>query len=482
MKVLQHHRRTFTRVVVALISLAIAQRFGPLNRGRLLAASAPAQAAAANSKASALPPSYTGERISLNLKDVDLKDFFRLIHEVSKLNIIVDPSVSGTLTLVLDNVPWDQALDIVLKNNSLDKVLEGNVLRIAKIQTLSDEAANQAKLAEVQTDAAPLVTVVRCLRYANAGDTRLNNVTVAQTGGGTGGGVTAATMIQGVATILKSMGPTILSARGSITADARDNAVVITDIASRIPIIEGVIDELDRKSKQVSIEARIVLTTNDVIHQLQSALSLQLRNKSNSVATSGLTGTGSTSATGAPPNIVTGFGAFTISNLGGLYALNAALAAAETKNLAKTISAPTIVTQNNVPGLVQQGTELFIQTTVNNTVTSAPVNASLALAVTPQITDDGHIFLNIQVQNDSPGPVVAGNPEINLQSATTQVLVPDGGVVVFGGIKVNSNTNSVTQIPGLGRIPLFGNLFKSTLREDQVNELLFIVSPKILPT
>lgn len=136
-----------------------------------------------------------------------------------------------------------------------------------------------------------------------------------------------------------------------------------------------------------------------------------------------------------------------------------------------------------MPGLVQQGTQLFIQTTINNTVTSAPVNASLALAVTPQITEDGHIFLNIQVQNNSPGPVVAGttNPEINIQGATTQVLVPDGGVVVFGGIKVTLNTKSLSQVPGLASIPVLGNLFKSTNREDEVNELIFIVSPKILP-
>jgi type IV pilus assembly protein PilQ len=447
-------------------------------------------------------PQYTGERISLNLKDVDIKDFFRLIHEISGLNVIVDPNVSGTLTLALDDVPWDQALDIVLRNSSLDKALDGNVLRIAKIDTLAAEADTRTKLARAQADAAGLVTVVRYLQYATAADVLVNsaNVSPAQTGNtgaATGGGVLGSNIIFGVATVLKNLGRSILSPRGIIAADQRDNAVVITDIPSQIPAIEAIIDKLDRKSKQVSISARIVLTTSDVVHQIQSALNGQILNHSGSVSAGGATGSGASASAQSTPAAGTGasgrttvtqaaasgFGAFAISNLGGLYAINAAISAAETKNLAKTISAPTIVTQNNVPGLVQQGTQLFIQTVINNTVTSVPINASLALAVTPQVTDDGHIFLNIQVQNDSPGPVLANtqNPEINIESATTQVVVPDGGVVVFGGIKLTSNTKTISQVPGLSSIPVFGNLFKSTMREDQENELVFIVTPKILP-
>src|SRR5579863_10050714 len=367
---------------------------------------------------------FTGERISLNLKDVDLKDFFRLIHEISGLNIIVDPNVSGTLTIALENVPWDQALDIVLRNNSLDKALDGNVLRIAKIETLATEADTRTKLAKAQAEAAGLVTVVRYLQYATAADVLVNNANVSPAtssgGAASGGGVMGPNVIFGVATVLKNLGRSILSPRGTITADPRDNAVVITDIPTQIPIIQAIIDKLDRKSKQVSISARIVLTTSDVVHQVQSALNTQILNRSGSVVAGGVTGSGASATPTVqftnPPatsrgilnqTTASGFGAFALSNLGGLYAVNAALAAAETKNQAKTISSPTIVTQNNVPGLVQQGTELFIQTIINNTVTSVPVNASLALAVTPQITDDGHIFLNIQVQNDSPGPVLA---------------------------------------------------------------------------
>lgn len=447
---------------------------------------------------------YTGEKISLNLKDVDLKDFFRLIHQVSGLNIVVDSNISGTLTVALNNVPWDQALDIVLRDNGLDKTLEGNVLRVSRLDTLAAEADIRTKLAQSQAMAAQLVTVVRYLNYASAVDANVNNGSASNMQ--TGGGITGLTLLPGLATVLKGMAPSILSRRGSIVADPRTNALVITDIPTQIPIIQSIIDKLDRKTQQVSIEARIVLTTSDVVHQLQGSLTNFLRNTSGSTSTGGATGAGATAQgtppaaqSGAPtssfpsslgtilPTVAaaapTGFGAFAISNQSGKYFISAAIAAAETKNLAKTISAPSIVTQNNVPGSVLQGTQIPVQTTVNNTVTTVYINATLTLLVTPQITDDGHIFLNILVENNSPGPVLAntGSPEINTQSATTRVMVPDGGVVVFGGIKVTSNTKAVTQVPGLGSIPLLGNLFKSSDREAQQNELLFVVAPKILP-
>ncbi len=432
---------------------------------------------------------YTGEPISLNLKEVDLKDFFRLIHEISGLNVIVDANVTGTLTLVLDDVPWDQALDIVLRDNGLSKVLEGNVLRIVKVETLTSEQDEVKKLKQAEEDAAPLVTVVRYLKYARAVDTQ-------PVGGGFTVMLGAQLSIPGVVTVLKSMAATVLTRRGTVVADPRNNAVVITDVPKQIPIIQSIIDKLDRQVKQVSIEARIVLATNDFTRQLQTALNTQIFNHSGSVASGGVTGSGA-SATPTPqftnppptsrfllsPTSAAGFGAFAISNLGARYAINAAIAAAETRNLAKTISAPTIVTQDNVQGEVQQGTNIFIQTTINNTVTSVPYNATLTLDVTPHVTDEGNVFLLIKVKNDSPGPLLPGtqNPEINTQSATTQVLVPDGGTVIFGGIKVNSNTRSLQQVPGLGKIPVLGNLFKSTNREDLQNELLFFVTPKVLP-
>jgi type IV pilus secretin PilQ/predicted competence protein len=429
------------------------------------------------------PSPYTGELISLNLKDVDLKDFFRLIHEISGLNVIVDPNVSGTVTLVLNDVPWDEALDIVLKNNGLGKQLEGNVLRIARIDTLTAEEENSTKLRKAQELAAPLVTIFRPLRFAQAIDVK----TVGQAG---------QTAIPGVVTIIKSFAPgSVLSTRGSIVADPRNNAVIVTDVPTQIPVIESMIDKLDRKPEQISIEARIVQANADFTRQLSSVLAAAFNNKSGS--TTSAAGTGSDIISVAPlqpplpalsPAIQplsvgnTGFGAFAITNAAARYAITAALSAAETRDQAKIISRPTIVTQNNVQGTVQQGVQIPIQTNINNTISVQYVNATLQLTVTPQVTQGGHIFLNIIVNNASVGALLSfAGPSINTQQATTQVLVPDGGTVVFGGITVTNRNRAATYVPLLGSIPIIGNLFKSNSVNTQDQELLFFVSPKILP-
>ena len=458
------HHRTRPGGLAVLLALAAAVLLGLPRTARSQATSGSGVVAPSAATPGPGAPKYTGEKISLNLKDVDLKDFFRLIHQISGLNIVVDSNVTGTVTVALDDVPWDQALDVVLMNNGLDKALEGNVLRVARLDTLSAQAESRAKLAQAQAASSQLVTVVRYLNFASAADVTLNNTS--GSGGGSGGmqtqgGVTGLTLIPGVATILKTMAPSILTRRGTVVADPRNNAVVVSDVASQIPVVEAVIDKLDHKARQVSIEARIVLTTSDVVHQLQGSLMNFLRNPSGSMSGGGVVSNGA-SAQGTPPasqsgaptssfpsslgtilpaitqTAPAGFGAYAISSQSGKYLITAAIAAAETKNKAKTISAPTIVTQNNIPGSVLQGTQIPVQTTVNNTVTTIYINATLTLLVTPQVTDDGHIFLNILVQNNSPGPVLSGtsSPEINTQAATTQVLVPDGGVVVFGGIKV----------------------------------------------
>jgi type IV pilus assembly protein PilQ len=410
---------------------------------------------------------YTGEPISLNLKDVDLKDFFRLIHEISGLNIIIDPNVSGTVTMVLDSVPWDQALDIVLKNNRLGKALEGNVLRIAKIETLTAEQETQTKLAAAKMDAAPLVTVFRPINYAKASE---------------------------IATLLKTWaGGGALSRRGTVLVDARGNTLIISDVQTQIPIIMNVVSKIDRKAKQVSIEARVVLATADFARTLASSLLGGYTNRS--TTTTGNTGSNSSQTipvpTASAPRPITtatsatasGFGVASVTNVGAHYFINAAISAAEERDQAKTISRPTIVTQNNVQGMVQQGVQVPIQTTINNTISVQYVNATLQLTVTPQVTDDNNIFLIIAVQNNSVGASVSGvGPEIATQQATTSVLVPDGGTVVFGGITVTSRSKSATYIPVLGNIPVLGHLFKSSNVTDSDQELLFFVSPKILIT
>ena len=409
----------------------------------------------------ATEPRYTGERISLNLKEVDLKDFFRLIHQISGLNIIIDPNVSGSVTTTLDDVPWDQALDIVLRDNGLGKQLDGNILRIAKISTLTAEQQQEQQLAEAKVQAAPLVTVFRSLSYAKA--TALASLLKSWTGGGG------------------------LSRRGTVMVDDRTNTLIISDIPSQIPLINSVINKLDKKAQQVSIEARIIRATSDFARNLGVALSYAQNNPSKSLVTGGATGVNVSAQPLSPPTITTGtatgFGVFVISNLGANYAINAAIAAAESRDEAKTISRPSIVTQNNIQGIVVQGTQIPIQTTINNTISVQYVQASLQLTVTPQVTQDGHIFLTIDVQNSSPGPALTlAGPTINTQSATTQILVPDGGTVVFGGVTVSTRSKSFTGIPLLGSIPVLGHLFQNSVVQNDDQELLFFVTPKVLPT
>lgn len=408
---------------------------------------------------------YTGEPISLNLKDVDLKDFFRLIHEISGLNIILDPNVSGSVTLVLDSVPWDQALEIVMKNNRLGKVLEGNVLRIAKIETLTAEQDGQSKLADARMNAAPLVTLFRPVNYAKAQD---------------------------IATLLKSWaGGGALSRRGTVLVDIRANTLIISDVQSQMPIIENVLTKLDKKAKQVSIEARVVLANADFTRTLSSALSGATHTPQGSTQVGGTTGAGATVSTTTTFPVVQAltpvpsseFGSFAITNASSRYLINAIISAQEERDQAKTLSRPTIVTQNNVQGMVQQGVQVPIQTTINNTISVQYYAATLQLTVTPQVTDDNNIFMIIHVLNDSVGSSIAGvGPEINTQEATTSVLVPDGGTVVFGGITVTSRSKSATYVPWIGSIPVLGHLFKTNNVTDSDQELLFFVSPKIITT
>ncbi len=465
-------------------------------------AQAPSGAAASPHSSEPVTSEYTGEKISVNLKDVDVKDFFRLIHEVSGLNIVIDPDVTGSVTLVLDDVPWDQALEIILKNNGLGKTLEGNVLRIAKISTLTVEQEATTKLAEARSDATPLVTVFRSLKYAHAEDRQLgSNAGISQQGPQT-------VPMPGIATLLQKL-PGVLSKRGSVMADVRDNAVIVTDAASQIPTVDEVIAKLDNKTKQVAIQARIVQASSNFTKTFSSALSGALTNTSGSTKGGGASGSpgvsaSSPTAAGTPsssvwvpnniggiastaatiiPGAASGFGVLAITNASKNYFINAAIAAAEQRQQAKTISAPSLVTQDNMPGEVIQGAQIPIQTTINNTISVVYINASLQLDVTPQVTGDGSVFLTIKVVNATPGAVIgtSGNPEINTQQVITQVLVPDGGTVVFGGVKVTSRTRSNNQVPGIGNVPLLGNLFKERDDEDHDQELLFFVTPQIIP-
>ena len=435
------------------------------------------QKAQAGQQPAAAGPKYTGEPISVNLKDVDLKDFFRLIHEISGLNVVLDPNVHGTLTVVLDDVPWDQALDIVLKNNDLARELEGNVLRIATVDTLKKEADGRRAQIESETLAVEKVSVTRFLSYAKAKDV--------------------------IITVKK-----FLSLRGDVVADDRTNAVIINDIPKTIPTIDRLLTQLDRKTQEVEIEARVVAATRQFARDIGTQLGFGWGNGHNAIGGNSTVGSSPTTVNGLTPGYITvpGTGATTgssiplFSNLGvtspssGLTFLNASntvridavLSLAESRGLLKVLSRPRVVTQNNIQALVKQGVRVPIvtQAQLGGPPTVTYVDAFLRLTVTPQITSENTIFLNVDVENTTPnfGQEVQGNPELITQQATTQVLVTDGGTVVIGGVIQTQNSINISQVPLLGNIPILGNLFKHTTVNTSNQELIFFITPRIIQT
>ena len=424
-------------------------------------------------------PKYTGEPISVNLKDVDLKDFFRLIHEISGLNVVLDPNVKGGLTIVLDDVPWDQALDIVLKNNDLARQLDGNVLRIATLETLRHEAESRRAEQEAEALAVDKQTVTRFLSYAHAKDV--------------------------LQTVKK-----FLSQRGDAVADERTNAVIISDIPAVMPNIDRLLTQLDRKTQEVEIEARVVAATRSFAREIGTQLGFGWGNAASAVGGSSAVGTSPLSTFGiipkypivgtSQPTASTGTQIPLFSNLGatgptsGFSFLNASssirldaiLTMDESRGLLKILSRPRVVTQNNIQALVRQGVRVPIvtQAQLGGPPTVTYVDAFLRLTVIPQITSEGTIFLNVDVENTTPdfGETVNGNPTLITQQATTQVLVTDGGTVVIGGVIQTNNSINVAQVPLLGSIPWLGNLFKHTTVSTTNQELIFFITPRVIQT
>jgi type IV pilus assembly protein PilQ len=444
-------------------------------------AAATVSPSAQQAAATAAPAKYTGEPISVNLKDVDLRDFFRLIHEISGLNVVLDPAVKGTLTIVLDEVPWDQALDIVLQNNGLDKQLHGNVLRIATRDTLKREADSVRELERAQNDATPAVTVTRVLSYAKA-------------------------------TVLMPTLKKFMSPKGDILADDRSNQLIIRDIPATIPVLDNLIRQLDRKSQQVEIEARVVSASRSFAQDIGTELGFAGTTTSGRSLFSGVPavgGSGVTTGAGIPPAPVTfptgstsgngvasglplntsfsagspttGFG---FSHRSPNFAIDFFITAAESKGVGKLLSKPRIVAQNNEKATVKQGTKIPIQTTINNTVSVQYIDAVLKLEVTPQITAEGTVFMDVLVENtqiDNGITRVQGIPALDTQSAETRVTVPDGGTFVVGGIIVTQQRVDIFQTPIIGSLPIIGNLFKRTSVTVTSQELLFFLTPRIIP-
>ncbi len=425
---------------------------------------------------------FTGFPVSLDFQGADLRAVLRTFAEISGLNIVIDPSIQGTVDVALRDVPWDQALDIILRANRLGYVIDGTIVRIAPLTVLADEEAQRQKLAEAQALAGTLSTMTRTLSYARA------------------------ELVQPLLTA------TVLSQRGSITTDIRTNTLIITDLQERLTRAGELIGTLDRPEPQVEIEARIVQTTRDfarrigvqwgfngrAVTELANTLPLGFPN------TAQLGGrTGGNEAGNVPPGTEIRQGppadaASTVINLpipgastgiglalgaiNGAFNLDVALSALEDSGQGRLLSTPRVTTQNNIAATIEQGVQIPIQTVANNTVTVSFRPAALRLNVTPQITASNTVIMIIEVVNEAPdfSRAINGIPPIDSQNARTQVLVNNGETTVIGGIYVSREQSSQDRTPGLYRIPLLGWLFQRNELTDESRELLIFITPRIM--
>jgi type IV pilus assembly protein PilQ len=397
---------------------------------------------------------YSGEPISFNLKDAPIQDVLQSFAELTGLNFVLDPGVSAKVTVRLDQVPWDQALELILKINNLGYTLENNVMRIAPVNKLSQEAQQKRQLEKEEDLNLPIQTIIKRLSYSRAGQIQAN---------------------------VKK----VMSDRGDLFVDDRTNTLIMMDIDKYIPRILDLIKALDLPPRQVQIEARIVETTKNFTQKLGVQW--------------GFTGVGDTlhgNTTGLKfPSTYSVLGdvalpqggqvlGMNFGNILGSFNLDLALTAAEADGLVKVVSSPRVVTQDNLPARIQSGIQIPVQTTANNTTTVQYIDATLMLNVTPQITEAGTISMQIQVQKKEPltGLSVTGgtNAPLSTREATTQVMVKDGGTTVIGGIYQITDNNSQNRIPFLHRIPILGNLFKDRNIARRHDELLIFITPRVV--
>ena len=444
----------------------------------------------------ARPSSYAGQPLTLDLIDISLVDFFRLMSEEGGINVVLDPEIKGNISIKVVKVPWDQIFDAALANNGLDKQVEGNLVRIARKSTLQEEAKQREALKKANLLAADVETRVKRLNYAKAAE-MLNTIIDQKT------------------------------VRGIVVVDERTNSLLMTDLPSTLDKMTALVEKLDVPQPQVEIEARIVSSTRDFARDIGVQFGFVAGNLErvtvggpNTFGTIGgtrpsatpkntyaggnpLTGRGASQAqatesggtsTGMGSNnagnwnvnlpSLTPFGGLGVSvgNIFDTFMLDAAITAGESKGLAKLISQPKVTAQNNSPATITQGLRFPVQIIANNTVTVQFQNAALTLTVTPQITYEGNIVLDLKVENNTPdfSQQVNGIPSIRTSESATRVLVSDGGTTVIGGILMDNETSEVDKVPGLGDLPVIGYLFKRNFTSHSTEEVLFFVTPRIV--
>ncbi len=447
---------------------------------------------------------YSGERVTFNFQDIPVRSVLQLIADVSNLNVVVADSVQGNVTLRLTNVPWDQALDIILDTKNLDKRQNGNVIWIAPAEEIASREQQMLRAAQEKRTLEPLQTVLLDISYANAPDLK----DLLESAGGDSD--------QG-----------LLSERGSVSVDQRTNTLLITDTAERIVQVQKLLRELDRPVRQVLIESRIVIARNTFGYELGTRFGITAvdeGDKGNVFSTSGslgatdainnvalnnrlLNGSGGTSQpTAVPDDLGAGIlvpalqdrlnvnlptvsspaGRFGFSILAADYLLDLEISALETEGNGEVISMPRVITANQAEAFIQQGVEIPFEESTSSGASSVEFKeAVLELRVTPLITPDDRVQMSVSVKQDTVGdifPTAQGGqvPSIDTRELSTRVLVENGQTVVLGGIFQDDRNFDTTKVPFLGNIPILGNLFRRRVTSDEKRELLIFITPTIL--
>ena len=406
---------------------------------------------------------YAGDPVSMDFQNADLRAVLRVFAEISALNIVIDPSVRGEVNVALTQVPWDQALDVILRANGLGYEVDGTVVRIASIERLQEEAEARAVLARRDAEAGALAVFTRTLSYARADD------------------------------LVPLITGTSLSSRGEVFTDPRTNTLIVRDLEDRLPALDVLLDTLDRSEPQVEIEARVVRAGHDSARALGVQWGLAGRDVPGRGGTA--VGASGSEVRGGPDGrlatgIDLGVGAPTstlgvaVGPDGGPLDLDLTLSALESRGDLHIISSPRVTTQNNVQAEILQGDQIPYQTVANNTVTVEFKEAALTLRVTPQITAAGTVIMQVEVENSFADFARAlGNPPIPsivTQRAATTVQVGDGETAVIGGIHENSRSEQSSRTPGLHRVPVLGWLFRSSARNESTDELMIFLTPRIV--
>jgi type IV pilus assembly protein PilQ len=414
----------------------------------------------------------------MDFQDADLRSVLRTFAEISGLNMVIDPQVQGRVDMVLNEVPWDQALDTILRGNKLGWTVDGTIVRIAPLTVLADEQSDQRKLTEAKALAGELRVQTFALSYAKAGD------------------------------LSQLLTKSALSQRGQIQVDTRTNTLIITDLPDRLQTAATLIGTLDKAEPQVEVEARVVQTTRDfaraigiqwglngrVNQEIGNTTPLAFPNNGslggrvggtqgpNDPRTTGNTTNNTATAVNLGAAAASSAIGLALGSINGAFNLDVALTALENTGKGRILSTPRLTTQNNQEAEVAQGIQIPIQVVANNTVTVSFKDAVLLLKVTPQITAANTVIMNITVENATPdfSRAVNGVPPIDTQRAITRVQVTDGATTVIGGIFVSQEQSTNDRTPVLHRIPLLGWLFRRDTLTDSSRELLIFITPRIL--